>query len=488
MNNDTLFKKIVYNLLKTFSSIVFPVITFSYASRILGTNGVGRAQFSRSFIQFFSMLAVLGMNYYGTREGAKIRENKQKLSKFTHEMLFINGITTILSYLLLIMSIVLTPQLADYRVLLYICSIAILLQGMGMEWLYQAIEEYRYIAVRSVAFQVVSLGALFFFVKDENDVVPYTVILLISSYGSYIFNFWRARKIVDFHYIGKYEIKKHISPILWLFAMAFSIEMFTVFDSTMLGFLADDSAVGKYTAAIKVEKMVNSLIFSLSIVLIPRLSYYIGCGKKDRVAEIVNKAYNYIFMFSVPAAIGLFMLSDEIIRLFSGTSFATAGFTMRLLAPIVLLIPFNVSTNQQTLIPMGHEKRILISTSIGALVNFSLNLLLIPAYAENGAAVATVISELCVFAVTLYNANRFFDMKRAFKKYHQYWLASAPIPFIAIFIKQFKLPTIYSICFVITGSVILYFGILLLLKNEYLNQVMISRKLRSPQIKPDKKS
>ena len=79
MNNDTLFKKIVYNLLKTFFSIVFPVITFSYASRILGTNGVGRAQFSRSFIQFFSMLAVLGMNYYGTREGAEIRENKQML-------------------------------------------------------------------------------------------------------------------------------------------------------------------------------------------------------------------------------------------------------------------------------------------------------------------------------------------------------------------------------------------------------------------------
>lgn len=473
VDRGSIFSKFIFNFIKTFSGIVFPVVTFTYASRILGQEGIGKVQFSKSIITFLSMLAMLGMNYYGTREGAKLRDNRNELSRFAHEMLFINGIATMGSYLLLFLALVFVPKLADYRMLLVINSAAIILQGMGMEWLYQAVEEYRYIAIRSVVFQFISLTALFVFVKDTGDSVAYAVICLISSSGSYILNFFNARKFIDFHWCGHYKIRQHIVPILWLFVMVFSIEMFTVLDSTMLGFLKNDAAVGRYTAAVKVNRLVNTLIYSLSMVLIPRLSYYIGVRENEKVREIVNKAYNYVFMLSVPAAIGLFMLADDIILLFSGRDFISAGFTMRLLTPIVLLIPFSVSTNQQTLIPMGHEKRILISTTVGAALNFLFNLVLIPRYAENGAAVATVISEAGVFAVSLYNASCFFDMKYNFRKYYQYWIAAMPIPLIAVIVAQWEFSSVTRMAIVITTSVVLYFAILLVLKNEYLQQVFL---------------
>lgn len=464
---NSLFKNYIFNFMKTFAGIVFPLITFTYSARILGVDGIGKVNFSKSFISYFSMFAMLGMQYYGTREVAKLREDRDKLSKYVQEMLIINGTTTVLAYVFLLLSIMLVPRLKDYSQLLWISSCAILLQGMGMEWLYQGLEEYRYIAVRSMLFQFVSLVLMFIFVRDSGDAAAYAAVLAIASSGSYVLNFLNVRKYVSFRKYGHYEIKKHLKPLLWLFALILSMELYTVLDSTVLGFIHGDAAVGRYTAAVKVNKITNTLIYAIGVVLIPRLSYYIKKGEYGQVRILVDKAYNYVFMLSVPAAMGLFMLSNEIILLFSGQAFFDAASTMRLLTPIVLMIPFSVTTNQQTLIPMGEEKLMLIATSVGAVINFALNLCLIPRFAEQGAAIATVFAETVVAAISFRNASRFFEMRKFFSKYYQYWLASVPIPLVAIIFRQLAIHYVMRMIITIIFSSTCYFGILLFIKNEY---------------------
>lgn len=463
----SLVQNFVFNAIKTLNSILFPVLTFMYSARILGVDGVGRVNFAKSIITYFTMIAMLGMNYYGTREAAKLRDDREKLSQFCTEMLIINGCTTLLAYALLAVAIAFMPQLRGYGALLLVCSAAIALQGMGMEWLYQAMEEYRYIAMRSVLFQIGALIAMFLFVREANDVIPYAVITLIASSGSYILNFINARKYIHFSRHAQVRIRRHLKPLLWLFAMAVSIELYTVLDTTMLGFLKGDRAVGLYTAAIKVERMVNSLITSVGMVLIPRLSFYIGQGEYQKTDGLMDKAYNYVFMLSIPASIGLYALSDDIILLFSGSQFAPAGFTMRLLTPIVILIPFSVMTNQQAFVPMGKEKLILLSTSVGAVVNFTLNMLLIPCWAENGAAAATVLAEAAVALVCFLNGNRQFHVKRFFKNYYQYWLAAGVIPIVFFFFHGVSLPHLMRIFAVMMFSGIGYGIVLFFLKNPY---------------------
>lgn len=481
---NTLFYSFIFNFIKTLNGILFPIITFAYSARILGTDGIGKVNFSKSVVSYFTMLAMLGMNYYGTREAAKRRNDREALSRFCVEMLIINGCTTILAYVLLIASLFAIPALEGYRNLLLICSGAIVLQGMGMEWLYQAMEEYRYIAVRSALFQLGALLAMFLFVRNAADVIPYAAITLVASSGSYILNFINARKYIHLYRPARYTIKKHLKPLLWLFAMAVSIELYTVLDTTMLGFLKGDTAVGLYTAAIKVERMVNTLLASVGVVLIPRLSFYISQGKIKETAGLIEKGYNYVFILSIPAAVGLFMLSDEIIQLFSGSQFASAGFTMRLLTPIVILIPFSMMTNQQTFVPMGKEKLILLSTSVGAVTNLFFNGILIPRYAENGAAAATVIAEMAVATVCLINVRRFFDMKKVLQAIWQYWLAAAVIPVVVLLIKLIKAPYIIHLVLAIPISTMLYISILYLLKNKYVNEavLLVCKKVRGREV------
>ena len=475
----TIVKNSIFNFIRTFSSVAFPVIAFTYSARILGVDGVGQVSFTNSIITYFTMFALMGMNHYGTREVAKLRGDQDKLSKYVHEMLLINGVTTILAYVLLALSMLFIPTLRDYTALMMINSLTIVLQSMGMEWLYQGLEEYRYIAVRSILFQAGALVAIFIFVRDEGDVIPYAAVTLAASSGSYVLNFVNAKKYIYLRWYGNYEIKKHLRPLLWLFAMTVSIELYTVLDSTMLGFMQGESAVGRYTAAVKVNKLANTLTTAMGAVLIPRLSFYIGQGKQNKIKTLVDKIYNFVFLLSVPAAMGLFVLSNEIILLFSGSSFSSAAFTMRLLTPIVLVIPFSVVTNQQIFVPMRKESLILLSTSAGAVTNLICNAFLIPRFAENGAAIATALAETAVAIVCLFNAKRYFDMKQVFKHYYQYWVSAIPIPLIAILTKMLQVHYVIRMCVIIVLSAGCYFLLLFVLKNDCLLEVfqMVQNKL-----------
>lgn len=466
----SLYRNFIFNFIKTLNGLLFPLITFTWSARILGVNGVGKVSFAKSVITYFTMIAMLGMNYYGTREAAKLRDDRAKLEKFCVEMLVINGCTTLLAYGLLAIVVFSIPQLNEYKSLLLISSATIVLQGMGMEWLYQGLEEYRYIAARSALFQIVALSAMFIFVRDESDVIPYAIITVMASSGSYMLNFINARQYICLNRNISYEIGKHLKPLLRLFAMAVSIELYTVLDSTMLGFLKGDAAVGLYTAAIKVEKMVNTLILSIGMVLMPRLSFYIGRGEMRKTAQLVKNAYNYIFMLSIPAAVGLFMLSDDIILLFSGNKFVTASCAMRIMIPIVVLIPFSAMTNQQTFIPMGKENLILISTCIGAATNLILNSILIPRYAQNGAAMGTVMAETAVAIVCMINVQRYFDIKEIFKTIWQYCIAALPIPLIVVLMSGWNLYYVIRIILIIIFSSAIYFTILMSLKNPYIRE------------------
>lgn len=472
MVQKSIYKNAAFNLLRKFAELMFPIVTFAYSCRILGVEGVGQINFAKSIATAFTILATLGINYYGTREGAKLRDDRERLSQYAQEMLMINGCTTALSLVLLFLMTCFVPKFQDYRLLLWINSASIVLHGMGMEWLYQALEEYQYITLRSLAFKVLSLAAMFLFVRTRDDVAVYAIIQVAAISGSYLLNLFNARRYISFKRYPAYHLKRHLKPLLQLFAMAVSIEIYTVLDSTMLGFLQNDAAVGRYTAAIKIERIVNSLVVAAGVVMIPRLSYYIGRREQNKASELIQRIYHYVFMFSIPAAVGLFMLSDEIILLFSGSEFATASVTMRILIPIVILIPFSNTTNQHILIPMGKEKYIIVSTAVGAVTNVICNAILIPRFAENGAAAATVFAESMVALICFRNGWRFFNIKTVFRKTYQYVIAALPIVPLVLLVRHLHLHTVYTILMDIVLSVACYFGLLGLFKNPYLQMVV----------------
>ena len=408
----------LFNVLKALLSVIFPIITFSYVSRVLSVEAVGRVTFAKNIASYFVLIATLGVNYYGIREAARLKHNKYELSKLFWEVFIINAIATVFSAFVLLISSFSASFLLDYRNLLIINVLGVILGGLSCEWIISAKEEYKFIAIRYTFIQIVCVVLMFCFIHNDGDDWKYAVLLIITGYGSTIFNYLYIIKqhIIQWIPIKKWRLRKHIKPIFILFFMLVSIELYTVLDTTMLGLIKDDRNVGIYTAAIKIPRMVNSMITACGAVLVPRLSYYYDENRR-KFNSLLDKALQIVIILTIPCAIGVFMLSDGIITLLCGSQYTDAFITSKILSFLILIIPFSVLFNNQVFIPMRKEKHVLTSTLTGAAVNLILNSILIPRFAENGAAFASVIAEFSVMCVCFHFVKKELGNLNLLKKY-----------------------------------------------------------------------
>ncbi|MDO4473068.1 MAG: oligosaccharide flippase family protein [Eubacteriales bacterium] len=462
---------LIANGIKTLMSVLFPLITFPYASRILGTAGIGKVNYASSIISYFAMFAALGINTYAVREGARIRDDKEKFSKFAQEILNINLVTTVVSYMALFVFLRF-PVLDGYKKLLIICSVGIVFTTIGMEWLFVIKEEYAYITKRAVLFQFISLCLLFLMVKSKDDYCKYAALSVISSGGSAILNLWHSRKIVDWRMSCLHEYKKHLMPILLIFGTSVASSIYMTMDTTMLGAMRGDDATGIYTAAVKINSVVSTLIGTVSSTILPRVSYYIGNGLKKEYERLMKSSVDMLLMIAMPTSIGMMCTSDILILLFSGSEFLAGSLAAKILSAKVVIGAVNRILAYQICIPHKKDKDVLISTICGAVFNLIANAILIPRFGVTGASVATLFSEVVVLIVLTYYSSRFFATRSLYTRGPVYLLAS--VWFFAVrymmdcFMSSIPLILINTVLICIVG----YFVILILIKDPYLKGLM----------------
>lgn len=210
----------VMNFILTLSSIIFPLVTFPYVSRILTPAGTGRVSFVTGVVANFVMLGMMGIPTYGIRACAKVRDDRDKLAKTVQEILIINSAAMALSLVLYLMAMMLVPQFAADRTLFIVNISVLVFNVLGVDWLYRALERYQYITMRSVAFKFIALVLMFLFVKQSDDYVIYGVILIFASVGSNVMNFLNLRKIIRFKRFEHLSFRPHMRPILNFFMMS----------------------------------------------------------------------------------------------------------------------------------------------------------------------------------------------------------------------------------------------------------------------------
>ncbi len=386
----------IMNASLTMSSIIFPLITFPYISRVLLPAGIGKVSFATSFITYFSMIAQLGIPTYGIRACAKVRDDREALTRTAQELLIINLVMDVISYIALAMVLLFVPRLFDDRALYVIVSFTIILTSIGMEWLYQALEQYTYITIRSVIFKFIALIAMFLLIHKESDYVIYGAISIFAASASNIFNFFYARKYIDLKPVGHYNFRQHLRPVFVFFAMSCATTIYTNMDEVMLGFMTSDEEVGFYHAATRIKSVLVSLVTSLGTVLLPRASYYIEQHNNDEFRRITEKALDFVFLAALPLMLYFILFAKQSIYFLSGTAFENSILPMQIIMPTVLFIWITNLLGMEILVPLGREKTVLYSEITGAVVNLIVNIALIPRLASVGAAIGTLAAEFAV--------------------------------------------------------------------------------------------
>ena len=398
-------KNFIYNALLGLTNILVPIVTFPYASRILGPEGIGITSFAISLSTTFIVLGSLGIPIYGIREIAKTRHNKALLSKTFSELFSIHLFWSLLVVLAFALWLYISKTYEDEMALKYLSFVHIISSVGLINWFYQGIEKYQFISILNFISKILTIVLLFVLVKKPEDYWLYYLIIVVSNIVSVLISIAYSAKNVQFSFVSL-DLKKHYKPIFILFSTQLAISIYVNLDVIILKYFSVIEQVGYYSASIKVVKILLVVITSLGVVLIPKIATFVQEKRNREVKELIEKSINFVVMLSFPAMVVLFLTSKSIIMLFAGDKFLEAEVLVKLLAPLIIIIGLTNIFALQILVPSNREKDYMKAVLIALLVNILLNSLLIPILQSKGAVIATILTELTGLSITFYYSKK----------------------------------------------------------------------------------
>ena len=399
-------KNVIYNVLLNVSRVIFPFITAPYISRVLEPDGIGLFDFSCYYASFFAMVALLGIPVYGIREVAKHRSEPDSLKMMVSELFSISVFTTISISIIYIASLFVIGQLTENKIIFLVAGITLYMAPFRTEWFFQGIEKFGYITSRSLIIKTISVICLFLFVRTKSDLIVYVILNALSTAASDMWNYVKMIKDGFAPHLVFRGLRKHMRPILLLFASTLAISVYTMLDTEMLGFLTDYEQVGYYGRATNVSRILISVVTSISVVVIPRVAQSADLGNFDKIVDIVTKSLAMVSLLAIPMSIGLACISPVFVPLFYGDLFEGTTLPLMIVGILVSIIAFSNITANQILIGMGHDHLFLKCVIYGSIFNVGLNLLLIPRLGAVGASTASVLAEILVLATSLFYVHK----------------------------------------------------------------------------------
>lgn len=463
----------ILNVIKTISSIIFPLFTFPYVSRVLQPENVGKVNFGSSFVSYFTLIASLGITTYAIRECSAVRGDKKKLGEKASQIFSINVCTTIVAYVLLGLSLIFFRKLDSYRTLIIIQSTAILFTTWGADWLNSAMEDFKFITIRSIGFQFISLILMFILVHQPNDYYKYAAITVLSSCGANITNIIYRRKYCTVRFTKDMHWQEHFTPILLLFVMILAQTIFNSSDITMLGLMKGDYEVGIYSTAHKIEGIIAQVVSSLAWVVMPRMSAYFAEGNYEKINALLRKVFNILVFIGVPAIAGSIVLSNEIVLIVGGVSYLASALPLD-----ILMMSFGFSLlggsflGNMVLLPSKNEKTYMYICCVATVINVVLNLILIRLWGAVAAAGTTAFCSFLMMLMMVATRDKRIRLDYIFKD-----LLAPVIGAISIYVfcKQIlafftNLGLRVGVC--VCGSVIIYVLVEFVLKNQIVFEIL----------------
>lgn len=466
MKQSSLKVNAVLNGIKQCCTILFPLITFPYVSRVLGNSGYGKYSFSQSVTSYFLLIAALGINTYAIREGAKIREDKKEITKFCSQVFSINILSAAFSYACLIIVLIVSTKIGGYSPYILIQSTAILMAAFGTNWINSIYEDYLYLTIRYIAVQAIALVCMFIFVRTPEDVIPYCIISVLATSGGDVINLFYVRRYVHVKFTFHMDFRKHIVPLLVLFVNSIAITIYVSSDITMLGFFADDATVGVYSFASKIYNILKQLVNAVVVVALPRVSYVIK-NQPEQYERYIGKIFSAVNILLFPIIIGTFFMSETMILIAGGAQYVDGDTALKVLSIATLFAIYASIFTNCVLIVNRQEDKCLKSTIASALVNVLLNFVLIPTIGMVGAAITTVLAEAVNCFMQVRYSKRFFDWKKLmFKESIPCLIGGAGIAAVCLAINILidKISVRMLLAMIVSACV--YFAVLMICKNE----------------------
>lgn len=455
----------IYNLIQQILTLLTPLITTPYISRVIGAEGIGIYSYASSIVTYFALFAALGTATYGQREISYCQDDKKRRSEvfWNNELLCI--ITTCIS--LCFYGLFCFFQ-KENRIVFFILSLSLLDVCLNVSWLLTGLEEFGKIVLRNIIIKVVSIGFIFTFVRTKDDLIIYvlglTLALIISDISLWPF----VLKFIDRPKVKDLKPFSEIKVVFSMFVPTIAISIYTVLDKTMIGIITKNAAEnGFYEQALKISRIALTVVTSLGAVMIPRIGYLFEKHDNDLVRQYMYRSYRFVGFIGIPMGLGLLAISPNFVPWFFGKGFEGVIPLIGVLGFLLLSIGINNVTGIQYLIPTKRQNTFTKTVLIGACVNLIANICLIPSLGAIGAAIASVLAETIIAITQLWIVRKEISSLAIIKQSLKYIISGFIMFFTLLLINKYLQPSIMNTLVLISSGCFVYFSSLFILRDSF---------------------
>ncbi len=463
---NSIARNYIFNLIYQMLSILLPLITTPYLSRVLNSDGIGIFSYTLSIVTFFILFGTLGISLYGQRTIAYLGENKENITKNFWELIVIRIVTLFLSMSLFYVMFAMNGQYAFYYKILLIEMIANI---FDISWFFQGKEEFDKLVIRNLIVKVLSVILIFTCIHSREDLWLYFLIYVCADLlGNMSMWVYLPKYLVKISW-RKLQFRKHIVPMIMLFLPQVAIQIYTVLDKSMIGFITKDmSEVGYYEQAQKIVKAVLTVLTSLQTVMNSRVAAAYANHDYKQIRECMIKSVNFVWFLGIAMLCGIVSVSSGLVAWYYGKGFSAVEPILVATTPIIIAIGFSSVFGIQYLVQVNKTKQFTKSVVIGAVVNFVLNLLFIHYFEGLGAAISSVIAEVSILLIQLRYIKEdfkdFYLLKNCLKP-----LLAGVIMFVVVkYMDLHMVKSVFSTIVQVLVGIAIYLTVLAILRFKFM--------------------
>ena len=460
-------KNYLYNLSYQILTIILPIITVPYVTRIFTSEALGNYIFYNSIVSYFSLFAMLGIGVYGTKQIAAASDVSSTFWNI-YAIQLIASILAIAVYLIVAFSI---PQMSG--VIPLIVEITLFANMMDISWLFSGKEDFKKITIRNIVVRLIGVISIFTFVKSSDDLYLYVFLIVIFDFLGQFVMWVPAKKFIKRPSFNAKVIKKNLHPIVLLFLPQVAISLYVVLDRTLLGLLGSYSDVGIYEQGQKLISILLKVVSSLGVVMLPRVANLLSERRDKEAQNMVKFSFILYNLIIFPMIFGLIAVNEVFVKLFLGQNFQDVKYVLYVIVFNIMFVGWTNILGYQVLVVRNKNKEFMLSTTIPAFVSVAVNIAVIPFFGYIGASITSVVVEILVFAIQWYYSRNIINKNLLFNKDLAKIICSSLVMFGAVMLCKMALGLdgiIGLIIYLAVGG-ISYLGMIFLLKTVNIREM-----------------
>lgn len=464
-----LFSNFIYQASYQVLLIILPIVTIPIVSSALGPAGVGKYNFVNSIVEYFILVATLGMANYGVREISIVRGDRQELSQKFWELQVLSATTALITFIAYMIFTLTTTDVLYFM----IGGISVFSSVFDITWFFAGIEDFKKITIRNFLVKLFSFILIVLFIKEPSDVYLYILIGALSILFSQLSMWISIFKYVDLVKVPFRNSLAHLRPALDFFVAKIAVTVYQNSTKTILGIMTNMAVVGIYSNAYMLVLMSGNIVNAMNTIMIPHMSNLFGKDDNEGMIKLLEKSIHLQLFFTVAIMFGINAISNNLVGWFFGEEFSQIRDVIPWLTPVVVFQSFQMAVATQYLIPKKEMKEYNISVFVGAIITVIVTITLIPLFEIYGAVVGINIGYIAVAilrAKVLYRDTTFRLNVLNIAKY----LLSGLIMWLAVYLvtNSFSSSIITTIIQVIIGASV-YFMLTTILKVNPLFDIVV---------------